>query len=115
ALEALGSGDADVVYTAVERVLPDGRTMDVLSEPFDRHRMREDSFVDTNSLVVRRDAGVRFSRVRRGRGVKPPVDWEFVWRTSRRRRVVHVPVTTVRYLVNPGSYFSRWNLPDAEA
>lgn len=105
---------ADLVYTALERVLPDGRLMDVLSQPFDRALMRERSFVDTNAIVVRRGRGVRFSRVRRRRGVRPPVDWEFVWRVSRGRRVVHVPEATVRYTVNPGSYFTRWDIPDAD-
>ena len=101
--------DADVVYTALERVLPDGSLMDILSVPFDRALMSERSYVDTNAIVVRRDRGVRFSRIRRPRGVRPPVDWELVWRLSRRRRVVHVPEPTVRYLVNPGSYFSTWD------
>ena len=108
-LAALADG-ADVVYTALERVLPDGTLMDVLSQPFDRHLMREKAFVDTNAIVVRRDRGVRFSRIRRRRGVRPPVDWEFVWRLSRTRRTVHVPEATVRYMVNPGSYFTHWRV-----
>jgi glycosyltransferase involved in cell wall biosynthesis len=112
ALAALDDG-ADLVYTALERVLPDGTLMDVLSVPFDRHLMRETSFVDTNAIVVRRDPGVRFSRIRRRRGVRPPVDWELVWRLSRTRRTRHVPETTVRYMVNPGSYFSRWQVGPA--
>ncbi len=112
ALAALA--DADVVYTGLERVLPDGSPMDVLSEPFDRERMKEKSFVDTNVIVARRDPGVRFSRIRRRRGVRPPVDWEFVWRLSRTRRTVHVPETTVRYMVNPGSYFTQWQVGGSE-
>ncbi|GEN79725.1 hypothetical protein N867_07350 [Actinotalea fermentans ATCC 43279 = JCM 9966 = DSM 3133] len=103
--------EADVVYTAVDRVLPDGRLMDVLSQPFDRDLMRDKAFVDTNAIVARRDRGVRFSRIRRRRGVRPPVDWEFVWRLSRRRTTVHVPERTVRYAVNPGSYFTSWDVP----
>ncbi len=110
ALAALA--DADVVYTALERVLPDGTLMDVLSVPFDRDLMREKAFVDTNAIVVRRDPGVRFSRIRRRRGVRPPVDWELVWRLSRTRRTVHVPEATVRYMVNPGSYFTQWQVGD---
>lgn len=108
-------GGADVVYTALERVLPDGTLMDVLSQPFDRDLMREKAFVDTNAIVVRRDPGVRFSRIRRRRGVRPPVDWEFVWRLSRTRRTVHVPEATVRYMVNPGSYFTQWQVAGAAA
>ncbi len=107
ALAALDDG-ADLVYTALERYLPDGRLFDVLSQPFERRLLRERSFVDTNGIVVRRTRGVRFSRIRRGRGIKPPVDWEFVWRMSRRMRVVHLPVPTVVYAVHNGSYFSKW-------
>ncbi len=111
ALAALDDADADVVYTAVERLLPDGRLMDVLSQPFDRRLMRDKAFVDTNAIVARRDRGVRFSRIRRRKGVRPPVDWEFVWRLSRHHRTVHVPTRTVRYAVNPGSYFTSWDVP----
>lgn len=107
--------DADVVYTAVDRLLPDGRLMDVLSQPFDRRLMRDKAFVDTNAIVARRDRGVRFSRVRRRKGVRPPVDWEFVWRLSRHHRTVHVPARTVRYAVNPGSYFTSWDVPRQRA
>lgn len=109
ALAALA--EADLAYTGLERVLPDGTLMDVLAEPFDRELMKERSFVDTNAIVVRRGPGVRFSRIRRRRGVRPPVDWELVWRLSRRMRVVQVPEPTVRYTVNPGSYFTQWELP----
>lgn len=111
ALAAMDDADADVVYTAVDRLLPDGRLMDVLSQPFDRRLMRDKAFVDTNAIVARRDRGVRFSRIRRRKGVRPPVDWEFVWRLSRRHRTVHVPARTVRYAVNPGSYFTSWDVP----
>jgi hypothetical protein len=40
--------------------------------------------------------------------VYPKEDWEFVYRLARRHRVEHVPVATVRYLVNPASYYSYW-------
>lgn len=109
ALEALGRG-ADLVYTGVERVRPDGTLLDVLSRPFDRRALAEESFVDTNSIVVRRGRGVRFSRLPRSRHKHniPGEDWEFVWRLSRHQRVRHVPETTVTYLVNPDSYFTTW-------
>ena len=38
----------------------------------------------------------------------PGEDWELVWRLSRRKRISHVSETTVTYLVNPDSYYMRW-------
>lgn len=113
-LAALEDPGTDVVYTAVERRLPDGTVMDVLSIPFDRHLLREEAFVDANSIVARRDRGVHFSRIRRGSRRLPPEDWELIWRLSRRRTVRHVPAVTVRYLVNPSSYYSAWAPTDAQ-
>ncbi|WP_250443497.1 glycosyltransferase [Actinotalea sp. C106] len=111
ALEALEQG-VDVVYTAVERARPDGRTHDVLSAPFDRRTLADASYVDTNSLVVRHGRGVRFSRLDRPRTMLPKEDWEFVWRLSRRHRTVHLPIPTVRYLMNPDSYYTTWGSGD---
>lgn len=113
-LAALGEG-ADVVYTAVRRLRPDGTTLDVLSTPFDRVTLREDSYVDTNAIALRLDRGVRFSRLPRPRGRYPREDWELVWRLSRTRRVVHVPEPTVAYAVNPESYYTSWQAHDTDA
>ena len=113
AVGALRAGAA-VVYTAVERTHPDGEALDVLSVPFDRRLMSETAYVDANSVVVRAGRGVRFSRIPRTRATLPKEDWEFVWRLSRRRRTVHVPVVTVRYTVNPDSYYTSWQV-DPEA
>lgn len=107
ALEALAHG-VDLVYTAVERVHPDGTQLDVLSRAFERRALMEASFVDTNSIVARRGPGVCFSRLPRSGEAVPGEDWELVWRLSRRGRVEHVPETTVTYLVNPDSYFTQW-------
>jgi len=108
ALEALDSG-LDLVYTGLERIHPDGTLLDVVSRPFDRRSLREWMCVDTNCIVVRRGLGVRFSRLPRSSPKAPPEDWELVWRLSRRARVRHVPETTVIYLVNPDSYYTRWD------
>lgn len=112
ALAALEDGPAGerpgIVYTAVRRNLPDGRQLDVLSTPFDRRLLARESYVDTNALVIRRFPGLHFSRLSRSREVRPIEDWELVYRLSRRQRVLHVPVPTVRYLVNPDSYWSDW-------
>jgi glycosyltransferase involved in cell wall biosynthesis len=113
ALEALGRG-ADLVYTAMERVHPDGTRLDVRSRPFDRRALFEESFVDTNCIVVRRGRGVRFSRLPRSGASVPAEDWEFVWRLSRRKRISHVPETTVTYLVNPRSYFTQWQTDEPD-
>ena len=111
ALEALGRG-ADLVYTGMERVHPDGTRLDVLSRPFDRRALAHRSFVDTNCVVVRRGSGVRFSRLPRSHPSAPGEDWEFAWRLSRRKRISHVPEITVTYLVNPDSYYTRWETDD---
>ena len=107
ALKAL-EGDADIVYTAVERFHPDGTPFDVLSHEFDRRLLAEESYVDANSIVVRNSRHVRFSRLHRSKATLPKEDWEFVWRLSRRLRTLHVAETTVRYVVNPDSYYTRW-------
>jgi GT2 family glycosyltransferase len=109
ALSALEKG-ADLIYTAVRRRLPDGSEFDVLSSPFDRRRFADEtSWVDANSLVLRRSACKPFSRVPRTKKTFPKEDWEFVWRVSRSARVEHVPVATVEYLVNPESFYTAWD------
>jgi glycosyltransferase involved in cell wall biosynthesis len=100
----------DVTYTAMKRILPDGRIMDVISTPFDRKLLGRTGYVDTNCLVIRRFPKLRFSRMKRAKRY-PVEDWELVYRLSRTKTVVHVPIQTVRYLVNPESYVTPW--PDS--
>jgi glycosyltransferase involved in cell wall biosynthesis len=107
ALAAHAAG-VELSYSALRRVDGTGRTIDVLSEPFDRKAMRERSLVDTNVIVVRRRDDLAFSRVPRRRNDFPLEDWELVWRLSRTMRVAHVPTPTVRYLCHEGSNFSAW-------
>ncbi|MQY36726.1 hypothetical protein SRB17_47280 [Streptomyces sp. RB17] len=102
-------GGPDGVYTALRRVLPDGTERDVLSVPFDRRRAARESFLDTNAFVARRNRALHFSRLRRTPDVLPREDWELVHRYSRSHRVRHVPHPTVRYLVNPGSFYTTWS------
>ncbi|MFD8388633.1 glycosyltransferase family 2 protein [Streptomyces sp. NPDC059680] len=102
-------GGPDGVYTALRRVLPDGSERDILSVPFDRRRAARESFLDTNAFVARRNRALHFSRLRRTPDVLPREDWELVRRYSRRYRVRHVPYATVRYLVNPGSFYTTWS------
>ena len=101
----------DAVYTALRRVLPDGRERDILSVPFDRRRAAGEAFLDINAFVARRSPAIRFSRIRRGREVVPVEDWEMIFRYSRRHAIAHVPVPTVDYLINPESYWTVWR-PD---
>jgi hypothetical protein len=108
ALESSSSDRPDLVYTALRRVFPDGRLMDVLSIPFDRRLLAREGYIDGNALVIRRFRGVHMSQIRRPRGLAPREDWEFVYRLSRRRRTLHIPVPTVRYLVSQDSYWSDW-------
>jgi glycosyltransferase involved in cell wall biosynthesis len=111
ALEAFGQRAADphpdLVYTALRRVFPDGTPLDILSVPFDRRALARRGYIDTNSIVARRCPHLIFSRMQLG-VLKPPSDWEIIWRMSRRHTVMHVDTPTVRYLVNPDSYFSDW-------
>ncbi len=110
ALAVLESPDGpDGVYTALRRVLPDGTERDVLSVPFDRRLAAREAFLDTNAFVARRDRALRFSRLRRTPKVLPREDWELIHRYSRKHRVRHVPYATVRYLVNPGSFYTTWS------
>ncbi|MFF8267757.1 glycosyltransferase family 2 protein [Streptomyces sp. NPDC016562] len=106
-------GGPDAVYTALRRVLPDGRERDVLSVPFDRRRAAHEAFLDTNAFVARRNRSLHFSRLRRTPEVLPREDWELVRRYSRRHAVRHLPRVTVRYLVNPESFWTAWEGPGA--
>ena len=111
AIGAPGAGGTEAVYTALRRVLPDGSERDVLSVPFDRRRAAREAFLDTNAFVARRTRDLHFSRLRRTPQVMPREDWELIRRYSRRHNVQHLPVATVRYLVNPGSFYTAWKQP----
>ena len=65
-LDALAAG-ADLTYTDLHRVRPDGTTFDVLSHPFDRRAMWLRSYVDSNALVLRRGPRGRCSAASPGR------------------------------------------------
>ncbi|WNI14417.1 glycosyltransferase family A protein [Actinacidiphila sp. ITFR-21] len=106
--ELQAPGGPDGVYTALRRVLPDGTEHDILSVPYDRRRAARASFLDTNAFVARRDRTLRFSRLRRTPDVMPREDWELIHRYARRHRVRHIPHPTVRYLVNPASFYTQW-------
>ncbi len=112
---AVHEAGAELTYSALERVRPDGTVKDVLSVPFHRATLRETAISDTNTIVVRRGPGVRFSRVRVRQGEFPLEDWELVYRLSRRLRTEHVARATARYLIHEGSFFTDWDAAEAEA
>jgi GT2 family glycosyltransferase len=97
------------VYTAVRRLRSDGSALDVLGEPFSRRKLREDPYIDANSIIVRRSYHRGFSVLPRNRNTLPKEDWEYVWRMSRRGRLAYVPKVTVLYSVNPDSYYTIWS------
>lgn len=101
----------DGVYTALRRVLPDGTEKDILSVPYDRRRAAREAFLDTNAFVARRTRALHFSRLHRTPEVLPREDWELMRRYGRRHRVLHVPYPTVRYLMNPASFYTQWAPP----
>lgn len=107
ALGALHDGTG-LAYTAVQRWLPDGRRLDVLGRGFSRREHRDDSWVDSNAIVLRRGPDARFVPWTRPRSVHPKEDWELVHRLSRREPVTFVNSVTVDYQVNPDSYFTDW-------
>lgn len=109
ALEAGEPGERPgLVYTAIRRSFPDGRLMDVVSTSFDRRLLAREGYVDTNSFVIKRFPELHFSRIRRPAEVRPREDWELVYRLSRRIQTQHVPFPTVRYQVNPNSFYTDW-------
>jgi Glycosyl transferase family 2 len=114
ALAALEGGVPDqrpaLVYTAMKRLYADGRLLDILSTPFDRRLLARHSYVDTSAMVARRCSHLHFSRLIRPKGPGPAEDWELAWRISRNHTIMHVQIPTVRYLVNPGSYFTDWQM-----
>lgn len=98
-------GGAHLAYTGVVRVLPDGREFDRLAEPYVRRTLRHRSYIDVNTIGLRRKGPVYFSRRRRYGQEMPGEDWVYAWRQSRRGTVTQVPHCSVRYLINPNSYF----------
>jgi glycosyltransferase involved in cell wall biosynthesis len=99
----------DLVYTAIRRRTADGAEYDIISRDFDRRTLADEmNYVDANSIAVRRTPGTLFSRLPRVRDTQPKEDWEFVYRQTHNARVKHIPVPTVEYLINYGSYYTKW-------
>ena len=58
--------------------------------------------------MITRFPRLHWSRIRRPVGLLPREDWELAYRLSLRMRVEHLNVPTVRYLINPDSYYTDW-------
>jgi hypothetical protein len=102
---------ADLVYTAIRRRTPDGAEYDIISREFDRRTLSDETnYVDANSIVVRRTSRTLFSRLPRVKSTQPKEDWEFVYRQTRHGKTKHIPIPTVEYLINYGSYYTKWIL-----
>jgi glycosyltransferase involved in cell wall biosynthesis len=104
-LPALEEG-ADLAYSTIRWVDEHDVVLREMIIPFDRVRLREESYIDTNAIVVRRNRQARFRCVERRRGDATAEDWELVWRVSRRGRVVHVAGGVANLRVHGGSTFS---------
>ena len=99
---------ADLCYSAYLVVDAGGRVIRSRGRPFSRWALRGGNYVDTNTIVMRRDPEARMSVMPRRRASWRREDWELVYRYSKNHRVAYSPVPTVRYFENPDSYFSTW-------
>ena len=97
---------AQLTYTGLRQVRPDGSEDESIAVPFDRRTLRNHSYIDTSTIVVRRSRAVRFSRTARG-GAGVYEDWNLAFRLSRRMQTELVPEVTVRYLLHPDGYMQR--------
>lgn len=85
---------------------PDGKDLGVLGRPFSRRQLAHENYIDINSVVAARSLDPTFSRVPRKKVSFTAEDWELTWRLSKQTPPLHVETVTVRYLVNPDSYFT---------
>ena len=97
---------AQFTYTGLGQVRPDGTPGDVIAVPFARRTLRNHSYIDTSTMLVRRSRAVRFNRAPRA-GARVYEDWNLAFRLSRRLRTELVPEATVRYLLHPDGYMQR--------
>ena len=107
--DALEDDDRVFAYSQMAKTVG-GEPGDIFGRPFDREILRDDHFIDTNTLMVRRKPGVRFSTLPRFPQARYWVaqgeDWELTYRLSRRDRpVAFVPKVTVLYEADGDSYW----------
>jgi glycosyltransferase involved in cell wall biosynthesis len=104
-LPALEQG-ADLAYGTIRWIDEDDMVLREMLIPFDRVRLREENYIDTNAIVTRRSRQSRFRCVERRKGDATAEDWELAWRVSRRGRVVEVAGGIANLRVHDGSTFS---------
>ncbi|MCU1429776.1 MAG: family 2 glycosyl transferase [Actinomycetia bacterium] len=99
-------GRVAFAYGGLRWVNDSNDSLGELSVAFDRRHLREENFIDTSTLVVRRTRRARFRAIPRRRGDATFEDWELAYRLSRGKRAVHVPIATANVRVHEGSKFS---------
>jgi glycosyltransferase involved in cell wall biosynthesis len=97
---------AELTYTGMRQVRLDGTEAGIRMFPYARRTLRNRSYIDTSTMVVRRSKAVRFSRAPRG-GSGVYEDWTLAYRLSRRLRTELVPEVTVHYLLHPDGHMQR--------
>ena len=101
---------AKLTYTGLRQVFPDGAEGRTIAVPYRRKTLRNDSYIDTSTMVVRRSPAVRFSLTAKG-GRGAHEDWNLAYRLSRTRRTELVPIVTVRYLRHGGGHMQQHFAP----
>jgi glycosyltransferase involved in cell wall biosynthesis len=97
---------AAFTYTGMVQLRRDGTEGETIAVPFSAHSFRNESYIDTSTMVVRRSPAVRFNRAPRT-GSRLYEDWNLAFRLSRRHLPQLVPQVTVRYLLHPEGYMQR--------
>ena len=106
ALAAHARPGVRLTYSDIGWFAPDGKDLGVLGRPFSRRQLAHENYIDINSVVAARSLDPTFSRVPRKKVSFTAEDWELAWRLSKQTPPLHVEAVTVRYLVNPDSYFT---------
>jgi glycosyltransferase involved in cell wall biosynthesis len=97
---------ATFTYTGMVQRHLDGTAGRTIAVPFDDRTFRNDSYIDTSTIVVRRSKDVLFDRAPRS-GSEVYEDWNLAFRLSRRQPPRLVPEVSVSYLLHPDGYMQR--------
>ena len=97
---------AAFTYTGLMQVHRDGTEAETIAVAVLARSFRNESYIDTSTIVVRRSPAVRFNRAPRT-GSRLYEDWNLAFRLSRRHEPRLVPHVTVKYLLHPDGYMQR--------